>query len=435
MTQKTGLFTSTANAIRGVWNRVTAPLRIVDRVIRGGRTPAGVWIDAESALKNATVWACVQYRSKTLAQLPWRVMREDPRLGCVPAPTHPADWLLNKRPNPEMGAFTFRQTLLAWVLLHGNGYAEIERDNRGAPYALWPLHPSRVKPFRREDGSLAYRVWNEGGGFVDLDAMDVFHVRGLGDGIVGKSVIDYAAESIGWARATEIFGSTFFGEGMNPSGVVETPKPLSGPAMAVLREELKRLYAGVKGERTVILDNGMKFSRLAMPMDEAQFIETRQHQVDEICRWFSTPPHKAMNLLRATFTNIEHQSIEVVTDVVLPDVKLFEEEADFKLFGPQNRGGFYTKVFLQALLRGDNASRAQFYKDMVGMGVMSINEVRQLEDMNPIGAQGDVRFVPVNMMTLERAIAQGEPDPADPSEPSEDDDPADPAVGGADQEN
>jgi len=407
---KTGLLASAAHGVRGFWNRATQAGRVVvDRVIRGGRTPSGVWIDAETALKNATVWACVQYRSAALAQLPWRVMREDPKRGCVPAPTNPVDWLLWKRPNPEMGAFAFRQTLMAWKLLYGNAYAEIERDNRGAAYALWPLHPNRVKPFRRDTGELAYRVWNaDGGGYVELDAMDVFHVRGLGDGVLGKSVIDYAAESIGWARATEIFGATFFGEGMNPSGVVEVAKGLSPSALAVLREELRRLYAGPRGERTVILDAGTKFSRLAMPMDEAQFIETRQHQVEEICRWFNTPPHKVMHLLRATFSNIEHQSIEVVVDCVMPDVKVFEEEADYKCFGPQNRGGFYTKMNLRALLRGDNASRAQFYKDMTGIGVMSINEVREAEDMNPIGPDGDARFVPANMMTLERAIALGE---------------------------
>lgn len=408
--RQTGPIAHAVRAIGAFFNRVTGAERLTGgRRVISGRTGAGIYIDADEALKDATVWACITYRSNMVAQLPWRAMREDPQKGKLIQSTHPVDWLLNRRPNPEMGAFTFRQTMMQWKLRYGNAYAEIERDNRGAAYALWPIHPNRVAPMRDAYGSLFYRVYNTGGGgFVDLDAMDMFHIRGLGDGPVGLSVIEYAAESIGWARATQIFGATYFGEGMNPSGVIETPKALSPAALAILRGETEALYKGPKGKRTIILDGGMKFSRLSTSPNESQFIETRQHQVEDICRWFATPPHKAMHLLRATFTNIEHQSIEVVGDVVTPDAKVFEDEADHKLFGPQNRGGLYTKMFLQALMRGDNASRAQFYKDMVGMGVMSINEVRELEDQNPIGPDGDVRFVPANMMTLQRAIALGE---------------------------
>ncbi len=398
---------SVASSMSGLWNRLTAPAKVLSRYIWTGRTDAGVYVDANSALKTATVWACVTYLSRTVAQLPWRVMREGAN-GGEPASTHPADYLIHKRPNIEMGSFTFRQTLTWWAVMRGNGYAEIERDNRGAPYALWPLHPDRVEAKRDESGTLYYRAWNGGNtAFVDIDAQDMLHVRGFGDGAVGVSVIEYAAQSIGWAQATQIFGSTFFGEGMNPSGIVEVTKTLSGPAMEILREEVERVYKGPKGKRTAILDNGTKFNKIATAPNDAQFVETRQHQIEEICRWFGVPPHKVMHLLYATFSNIEHQSIEVVVDSITPWVKIWEEESDFKLFGYQNRMGFYTKMNLKGLLRGDAVSRADFASKAWAIGGMTINDFLRSEDMPTIGKEGDVRFVPANFMTLERAIALG----------------------------
>lgn len=392
------------------------------RVVYTGRTPAGVYVDADTAMRNATVWACVQYLTKTVAKLPWRVMVELPT-GKEVLRTHPVDWLLNKRPNPEMGSFTFRQAMLGSALLRGNGYAEIERDNRGVPVALWPLRADRVCAKRDENDRLYYEVWGRTGNVI-LQPMDVFHLRGFGDGAVGYSVVEYAAQSIGWAQATELFGATYFGEGMNPSGIVSLKNGLSIEALKVMRESLEQLYKGPKGKRTMILDAGAEFQKLATNPNDSQFIETRQHQISEICRWFGVPPHKAMDLMRATFSNIEHQSIEVVADSIAPWVKLFEEEADFKLFG-SNRSNLYTNMPLQALMRGDNASRAAFYKSMLEMGAMTINEIRALEDMNGIGEDGDVHFVSNNVRTLDAALAEpavAEP-AADPLVP-----PADPAA-------
>jgi HK97 family phage portal protein len=388
-------------------NRVTGWDRVISdrRVIFTGRTQAGVFVDADNALKNATVWACVQYLTRTLGQLPWHVYTQDSK-GNADIAHGSVDYLLNVRPNPELGAFSFRQLMLGHVLMRGNAYAEIQRDNRGVPVALWPLHPSRVCPRRREDGTLYYEVWNSGGN-TELEAMDMYHVRGLGDGPEGYSVIAYAGESIGWAQATEIFGSTFFGNGMNPSGVVTSEAGLTPAGLEELRKELTRLYKGPKGERTAVLDAKMKYEKVSTTPNDGQFIETRQHQVEEICRWFGVPPHKVMHLLRATFSNIEHQSIEVVVDSVTPWARVFEQEADYKLFGAVNRQGFYTKMSMQALLRGDNASRMAFYKGLFELGV-TINQILALEEMNGIGKDGDVSFVSNNVQTLKNAI-EGKP--------------------------
>lgn len=385
------------------------------RIVSAGRTPAGIYVNADTALKNAVVWACIQYLTKTVAQLPWRVMRET-ATGSERVSTNPVDWLISQRPCPDMGSFTWRQTMLGNALRFGNAYAEIERDNRGAAYALWTIHPERVVVRRAESGQLEYEVWNNGGNTV-LPAADMFHIRGFGDGAVGYNVIEYAAQSIGWAQATEVFGSTYFGSGANPSGVVETAKGMSPAGVGELRTAFNRLYAGPKGDKTVFLDNGMKYTKLSTDPGDSQFIETRQHQVEEICRWFGVPPHKVMHLLRATFSNIEHQSIEVVVDSVTPWIKVFEEEANYKLFGA-NRLGLYTKIDVRGLLRGDNASRAQYYKTMFELG-MSINQILALEDFNGIGPDGDERFVSNNVQTLKNAIAgAAEPPPLDLTDPA-----------------
>lgn len=375
------------------------------RIISTGRTLAGVYVDADTALKNATVWACVQYLTKAVGQLPWHVMSKQ-NGDSVVASSHPVDWLLNKRPCPDMGSFTWRQAMLGVALTRGNAYAEIQRDNRGVPIALWPIHPERVCVRRGENGALEYEVWNSGGNVV-LQAEDMFHVRGFGDGAVGYGVIEYAAQSIGWAQATEVFGSTSFGEGMHPSLLVKTKWGLTEPAMQALRADLDRLYKGPRGQRTAILDADMDATPITSNFVDSQFIETRQHQVEEICRWFGVPPHKVMHLLRSTFSNIEHQAIEVVVDSVTPWVRIFEEEADYKLFGALNRLNLYTKMSVQALLRGDNASRMQFYKGLMELGV-PLNRILALEDMNGLGPDGDVSFVSNNVQTLDRAI-RGQP--------------------------
>lgn len=399
------------------------------RIVHTGRTLAGVYVDADTALKTATVWACVQYLTKAVGQLPWHVMVRANGDASV-ASSSPVDWLLAKRPCPDFGSFSWRQTMLGSALLRGNAYAEIERDNRGVPYALWPIHPERVAVRRAENGNLEYEVWNSGGNVV-LPARDMFHIRGFGDGPVGYGVVEYAAQSIGWAQATEVFGATFFGEGMNPSLIIEAPTGLSPEGLKALKESLKKLYKGPYGDRTAVLDAGMKAQRLAIAPDDSQFIETRQHQVEEICRWFGVPPHKVMHLLRATFSNIEHQAIEVVVDSVTPWVRVFEEEADYKLFGDRNRQGFYTKMSLQALMRGDNESRMKFYQGLAQLGV-PLNRILALEDMNGIGPDGDVSFVSNNLQTIRRAI-DGDPAVAMQADPAADvamPDAARPAVNG-----
>jgi HK97 family phage portal protein len=305
-----------------------------------------------------------------------------------------------------MGSFTWRQSMLGVALMWGNAYAEIERDRRGIPLALWPIHPDRVAVKRNTAQRLEYEVWNPSGRVI-LPAEDMFHVRGFGDGPIGYNVVEYAAQSIGWAQATEIFGATSFAKGMNPTGVIESEQTMSPAGLEELRKSVKQLYYGAEGDRTLILDAKMKFQKIQTTLEESQFIETRQHQVEEICRWFGVPPHKVMHLLRATFGNIEHQSIEVVVDSVTPWVKIFEDEANYKLFGPLNRSGLFTKMNLRGLLRGDNAARASYYKTLWSIGVLTINDILGFEDMSPVaGDFGDQRYVQNVFVPIEKAGEQ-----------------------------
>lgn len=417
-----------SGALFAVANRMTSEPRFpgASRVASGIRTLAGVAITPDTAVTIATVWACLRYLSQTVGVLPWHVMA-DGNKGAEIKSKHPIEYLIYKRPNPEWSSFQFRETLTHWALRWGNGYAEIEPDQADRPYAMWPIHPDRVQCCRATDdetgeygdviakGDLYYEVANGSGGKTTLAAKRMFHLRGFGEGPVGVNVISYASQSLGWARAIQLFGAAFFGNGMNVAGVVVNKKPLKPDGLKRQKAEFDQLYKGpANASKTAFLDNDADWKPLGIDPQKSQLTESNYFLVEEVCRWFGVPPHKVMHLLRATFSNIEHQAIEVVVDSIVPWVKRFEDEADYKLFGAQNRMNFYTKMNLRALLRGDNAARAAFYKEMVGVGAYSPNRVLELEDENTIGPVGDIHVMQNQNVTLE-TIKKGPPEPAEPA--------------------
>jgi HK97 family phage portal protein len=386
----------------------------VERLPFTGRTLAGIYITPDNAMQLATVWACLRYLTQTIGMLPWNVMASPDGKGAAVQTTHPVQWLLHNRPNEEWSSFQLRETLLHWALRHGNGYAEIERDRAGRPYALWPVHPDRVDPTRDLDtNKLFFRVDNGSGEKVDIPASDMFHLRGFGDGPVGVSVMAYAAQSLGWARALQLFGASFFGNGANISGVVTKKRKFDPAALARVKVEFSKLYKGLqKSNQTAFLDDEMDFKPTGVDPSKAQMIEANQLMIEEICRWFGVPPHKVAHLLRATFSNIEHQSIEVVQDSILPWVRRFEDEADYKLFG-QNRQGLYTKIELRGLLRGDFASQVTGLKALRDVAAVNADEIREYLDMPPMpaGSGGDKYTMQGQYTTLDQV---GEEPPAPP---------------------
>ena len=414
-------------------DRHSASSRVANRM----RTLAGVIITPDTAVTMAAVWACLRYLSQTVAVLPWRVMRETAK-GAEIQRSHPVDWLIWKRASAEWSSFQFRETLTHWALRWGNGYAEIEADQLGRPFAMWPIHPERVEVCRATEdafddagnpipaGSLFYEVNNGTDTKSVLAPKRMFHVRGFGEGPVGVNVIHYASQSLGWGLAAQLYGATFFGNGATPATVVVNKKALSPEGLVKQKAEFAQLFKGPRNSnRTAHVDADTDIKTIGVNAKESQLIETHQHLVEEVCRWFGVPPHKVMHLLRATFSNIEHQAIEVVVDSVSPWVKRFEDEADYKLFG-QNRSAYYTKMNMRALMRGDSAGRATFYKQMFDMGAYSPNRILELEDENTIGPDGDKHLVQLNLTTLEQAGEQPQaqaapPAPANDDEPAEDD--------------
>lgn len=411
-----------ASLFQSIFSRSTREDRnpYESRVTESSRTVAGVAITADTAVTLSAVWACLRYISQTVAVLPWHVHVERDA-GAEPKYSHPVDYLLWKRPNAEWSSFQFRETLAHWALRWGNGYAEIERDSLGRPFALWPIHPERVEVCRdTQTGVLFYEVDNGTGGKVEVAREDMFHIRGFGEGPVGVNVIAYASQSLGWARAAQLYGAAFFGNGTNIAGVVTNKKALTPDGLKKQKAQFEQLYKGRQGwGKTAFLDGDAEWKAIGIDPKNSQLVEVHQHLIEEACRWFGVPPHKVAHLLRATFSNIEHQAIEVVVDCITPWAKRFEDEADAKLFG-QNRRGFVTKMNMRALLRGDFKSQNEGLDIARRNGVINADEWRSYMDLAPLaeGEGGGKYIIQQNNTTLERV---GE-------EPEVDDPPAPPAV-------
>lgn len=361
--------------------------------------------DPEQALKIASVWRCVSLVSESVAMLPWHVLTRD---GARKGPGQPApyddgvQWLLHNRPNPEQGAFDFRRLLLMRTMLWGNGYAEIERDARRRPTALWPIESGRCEPRRTADGALVYVVSQADGGVVTLPAADVFHTRGLSwDGVRGYSVLEYAGRSLGTAGRLDEFTERYFGQGARPSGVIKTNGQLDSVGAANLLAEFQKRAQGLSNFwAPIVLDAGMEWQALSGSLDDAQMIDMRKFSVLDVCRWFGVPPHLAFDLDRATFSNIESQGREFLMYGLLPRIVPLEQEADAKLLNDQHSGR-YTKINVNAFQRGDSPARAAFYRSMREMGVLSVNEIRALEDLPGIGPDGDAYTPSVQYQTRE----------------------------------
>lgn len=377
---------------------------------------AGVAVTPDNAVTVPAAWACLRYLSQTVAALPWNVMEQTEKGGVI-SRRSPVQTLLHSRPNSEWSSFQFRETLVHWALRWGNGYAEIERDTMNRPVALWPIHPDRVTVKRDPvTRALQYEVNNGSDGRVILAPEDIFHLRGFGEGPVGVNVMQYAAESIGWVRAAQLFGAAFYGNGMNIGGVVTPAGKISPEGKQMMENDFNSRFGGVrKAFKWLVGDPGMEVKPLQIEPEKGQFIETNEFLITEVCRWFGVPPHKVADLKRSTFSNIEHQSIEVVQDSILPWVLRLEQEADYKLL---SRRGLYNKMNLRGLLRADFKSQQEGLDIMRRSGVINADEWREMIDMNemPDGSGGEKYIVQMNNTTLER-LGEDPPGPGVADEP------------------
>lgn len=359
-----------------------------------GRTHAGKRVTDRTALQHTVVYACVRVLSEAIASLPLHVYKYTDK-GKERVQQHPLFYLLHDQPNPEMTSFVFRETLMSHLLIYGNAYAQIIRNGRGEVIGLYPLMPDKVKVDRDERNRLIYIYsrYDEANpnlkdqGEIILTAEDVLHIPGLGyDGVVGYSPIALAKNAIGISLACEEYGSTFFANGASPSGVLEHPGVIKNPER--IRDAWQKAYGGThNAHRVCVLEEGMKYTPISIPNNEAQFLETRKFQVEEIARLYRVPLHMIGDLDHATFSNVEHLSLDFVKYSLDPWLVRWEQSLQKALLSNSEKGQYFIKFNVEGLLRGDYASRMQGYATARQNGWMSANDIRELEDMNRIPAE------------------------------------------------
>jgi HK97 family phage portal protein len=375
------------------------------------RSPAGVRITPETALQCSAFLACVRVISESVASLPLHVFRRLATGGKEKAPDHPLYRLLHRSPNPWQTSMEFREQMTALYLMYGQSFAEIIAGPAGFADQLVPLHPSRMTVEMVEGGRLRYRYRDPAINNRErvYTQEQIYHLRWLSlDGINGEPPVALSRSAIALARALEVHGSSYFGNGARPGVVLESDSPIPPEAADRLREQWERMHRGPdRAHRTAVLPNGVKAHELSGSNEAAQFLETRQYQVVEVCRQFRMPPHMIQDLTRSTYSNIEVQGTEFVQHCLLPHCKRWEAAIARDLLTDDR---LFAEHSMTALLRGDSAARSTYYREMLNIGVLSVNEIRELENLNPIGPEGDQRFMQVNMTTLQQ-IAAGDTQP------------------------
>lgn len=370
-----------------------------------GTSGSGKPVTARTAIQVSAVYACIRVIAETVASLPFSVYEQNEK-GSQKALNHPLFHLLHDEPNPEMTSFIWREAMLAHLLLWGNSYSQILRAGRGNIIGLYPLLPDHMEVDRNDQGHLTYTYSTTNGQQVKLRPEDVLHIPGLGfDGIMGYSPVAIERNAVGLSIAAEEFGSKFFGNGATPSGILTHPNTVKNPK--ALRESWMEAYGGSSNaNRVAILEEGMTFSRISMPNNEAQFLETRKFQVEEICRIYRVPPHMIADLDHATFSNIEHQSIDFAVHTIRPWLVRIEQAINRTLFSEKEKGHFYCQFNLDGLMRGSYKERMEGYAIARQNGWMSANDIRELENMNPVPAEegGDAYLVNGNMIPIKRAL-------------------------------
>ena len=383
-----------------------------------GGTSSGKYVTERSAMQMTAVYCCVRILSEAVASLPLQFYRYTDDGGKERAVEHPLYFLLHDEPNPEMTSFIFRETLMTHLLLWGNAYSQIIRNGKGEVVALYPLMPDRMKVDRDEHGRLYYEYTvydsddvdgrkgtNKVGRTVRLQPPDVLHIPGLGfDGLVGYSPIAMAKNAIGLAIATEEYGSKFFANGAAPSGVLEHPGTIKDPSK--VRESWQATFGGSgNANKIAVLEEGMKYTPISISPEQAQFLETRKFQIDEIARIFRVPPHMIGDLEKSSFNNIEQQSLEFVKYTLDPWVSRWEQAMVRALLTPDEKKKYFFKFNVDGLLRGDYQSRMNGYATARQNGWMSANDIRELENLDRIPAEqgGDLYLINGNMTKLEDA--------------------------------
>lgn len=373
----------------------------MDEILLARPASSGVSVSPEGSLRYTAVLACVRVLAEGVASLPC-ILYERYQVGGQDAKKrargHQVYRLLHDAPNGVMTALEFFEVGMAHALLWGNFFAEIEWSPRGQVLGLWPLPAWRVTPGWSREGK-SYRLQIDGQADTVLSDYQVLHVPGFGyDGVSGRSMISLAREAIGLGLAAERYGGSVFGNGVVPGGVLEHPGVLSDEAYKRLASSWESRHQGLNNaQRLAILEEGMKYNKIGVPPEDAQFLETRKFQRSEIAGIFRVPLHMIGDLERATFSNIEHQSTEFLTNSLAPWLRRWEQRVDRSLLVGRERERYFAEFLVDALLRGDTATRYAAYATGRQWGWLSVNDIRQRENMNPVDG-GDGYLVPLNMV-------------------------------------
>ena len=394
-----------------------------------GSSTSGKQVTERSAMQMTAVYACVRILAEAIAGLPVHLYRYTENGGKEKAIDHPLYTILHDEPNPEMSSFVFRETLMTHLLLWGNAYAQIIRNGKGEVVALYPLMPNKMTVDRDEHGQLYYSYQRSNdeaipeSGKVILKPSDVLHIPGLGfDGLVGYSPIAMAKNAIGMAIACEEYGAKFYANGASPGGVLEHPGTIKDPQK--VREAWQSQFGGSQNSgKVAVLEEGMKYTPISISPNEAQFLETRKFQINEIARIFRVPPHMVGDLEKSSFSNIEQMSLEFVKYTLDPWVVRWEQALTRTLLPPDEKATYFIKYNVEGLLRGDYQSRMNGYATARQNGWMSANDIRELENLDRIPAEegGDLYLINGNMLPMGSAGAFANINPSTEKEDDESD--------------
>lgn len=378
----------------------------------GSQSLTGENVTEHSALTLSAVWNAVALIAGTIGSLPCHLMQRKGDKQRV-ADDRRMYRVMHDEYNEYMTAMAGRECLVTHALLWGNGYAEIVRNGYGELMELWPITPNRICA-EMKGGALVYRI-RVGNEDIYLPREKVLHVPGMGfDGFNGFLPMAMARKSIGLAMAMETFGALYFGQGTHPGVVVSHPGKLSQQGHDNLQSSLITAHSGLgKTHRLLLLEEGMDIKKLLIENDKSQFLESRVFQIDEVARWFNIPIHKLKEMTKSSFSNIESEQRSFYGDTILPWIIRLEQNYNMQLLTASDkeysgRGRLYWKHNAKGILRADTEAQGAFYGGMLDRGVFSINEVRELEDKDPVPG-GDIHLVPLNMTSLENAGKLPEP--------------------------
>jgi HK97 family phage portal protein len=379
----------------------------------GGAAQSGVRVNATTALTYSPVWRAVNLISRDVAKLPLVVYR---RLGSGKEkdPAHPAFPLLRYKPHRELTSFPFRMTITANALLWGNGYALIERDGGARPVGLFLLNPEDTAPDRDPISNEIFYKTKVLGRDFEFARENILHIRGLGNGLHGMSVIAKARETFGLGIAARDYGSVFFKNNARPGMVLEHPGTMSDEAVARLKQSWQETQGGLtNAHKIAILEEGMKANPFSMSNEDAQFLGTREFEIREVANWFGVPPHKLGDTTRTAFASLEQENQSYLDDALDPWLVNWEMECWDKLLTERQKlnDTHVVEFTRHALVRANIKDRGDFYNQALQSGWMNRDEVRARENMNPIpDGEGEKFFMPLNMgRTGEEEEPQGDP--------------------------